>query len=397
MFNKSKINVLMVTGVYLPEINGAVLQCYQLIKNLKESINFSVLAGTNNKLNQGISYIDDVPILKVYMPKGQKIKYIIGGVKFFFALINLLRGVDIIHIHGFSKRNAITILICIIFQKKIAIKLTSNGFDDPMSIKKNSFFFWKLFKCCDAFIGISPSFLLSFKQARLSDAKYKFIPNGVDFERFSPVCQKTRNELREKYGFKESDKILLFVGHFSNDKRPMLLYEAWVNLNNENISTKLIFVGQTSNYFEVEEKVKISLKIDALERKLFEQISFVEKTFQIDEYMKIADVFVLPSIREGLPNALLEAMSCALPCVVNNLQGVTDWLIEDSVTGLLFDSSEPDVLAGKIKSILLDPKNYSRMGIKARNFIKSNFSFDLTSKLTFDLYLELDSDPNKYQ
>ena len=102
--------------------------------------------------------------------------------------------------------------------------------------------------------------------------------------------------------------------------------------------------------------------------------------------MKIADVFVMPSIREGLPNALLEAMSCAIPCVVTNLSGVTDWLIDDGKTGVLFRSDEPSDLYEKIIPYVTKQTVSKQMGEAARYSIEENFSSVSTSSQVFDLY-----------
>ena len=194
---------------------------------------------------------------------------------------------------------------------------------------------------------------------------------------------------RYKYGFDEDDKIVIFVGHFSPEKRPMLLYEAWVRLCQRKISAKIIFIGRTNNYFEVDDEIIKTIKQDAHQRGILQFIRFVEKTAHVDEYMKIADVFVLPSIREGLPNVLLEAMACAIPCVVSDIPGVTDWLIDDGETGVLFRSDDPDVLAGKIKPYLAEHGIELKMGLAARRFMESNFSCVSTSQRVLDLYKKL--------
>ena len=64
---ENKLNVLMITGVYLPEINGAVLQCSQLINNLEECVNYSVLTCTNDESMEGCDYIDGVRVQLLYL------------------------------------------------------------------------------------------------------------------------------------------------------------------------------------------------------------------------------------------------------------------------------------------------------------------------------------------
>jgi glycosyltransferase involved in cell wall biosynthesis len=382
----NELNVLMVTGVYLPEVNGAVLQCSQLINSLGKSVQYSVLTGTSDKLNNGCDHIDGVSVNRVFLCRQKKIKFFIGSVRFYICLISMLRTIDLVHIHGFSKRNAVIILICWILKKRVILKMTSYGHDDPFSIKNGSPVLWEIFKFCHAYIGISPAFLLSYQKAGLPEHKYSFIPNGVDLYKYSPVSQSEKQALREKYGFTAHDKVLIFVGHFSPEKRPMLIYRAWTKLCDQNINAKLIFIGHTRNHFEVDEGIVEAIKQDALHRGTLQRIRFVDTTPHVDEYMKIADVFILPSIREGLPNVLLEAMACALTCVVSNIPGVTDWLVDDGKTGILFHSDDPDFLARKITPFVLENVFHQKMGLEARRFIEGNFSSAATSQTVLDLY-----------
>ena len=384
---KEKIDVLMITGVYLPESNGAVLQCSQLISNLGKSIRFSVLTGTSNKVSEGSEYVEGISVTRVLIPNRPTPRYIIGALRFFIKLLGMLTKANLVHIHGFSRRNAIVIAISRIFNKKVILKMTSFGLDDPLSIKESfSTIFWQLFKCCHAYIGVSPAFAMSYQKADLPEKKYNFIPNGVDLDRYLPASKNEKMALREKYGFAEDDKVVVFVGHLSPEKRPMLLYKAWVKLREQNDNAKIIFIGHTRNYYEVDDEIIETIRQDAFRRGILPFIHFVEKTSHVDEYMKIADVFVLPSIREGLPNVLLEAMACALPCVVSDLPGVTDWLIDDGVTGVLFRSDDPDVLAGKITPYFAEHVIQQSMGVAARHFIENNFSCASTSQGVLDLY-----------
>ncbi len=378
----------MITGVYLPEINGAVRQCSQLIISLKELVKFSVLTGTNDSSMQESDNIDSVSISRFFMPKKHKLKYALSIGKFFLCLISLLRKTDIVHVHGFSKRNAAVVFVSLLLRKRVIIKMTSYGHDDPISIKNSSLVLWNIFKYCHAYIGISPAFMLSYKKSGLLDCKYNNIPNCVDLDRYSPISTSEKKVLKLKYGFSEHDKLIVFVGHFSPEKRPELLYKAWVRLRLENLYAKLIFIGHTKSHFEVDEGIAESIRQDGFQRGILSQIYFIEQTPNVDEYMKMADIFVLPSIREGLPNVLLEAMACSLPCIVRDIAGVTDWLIEDGVTGVLFRSDDHNVLADKMAPFFLTTGNNEKIGIAARYFVKSNFSCKSNSQAVFDLYMK---------
>jgi glycosyltransferase involved in cell wall biosynthesis len=383
-----KVKILMVTGVFYPELNGAVLQCMQLIKNLSGSIEVSVLSGASNKAYSKDLVTVDFSVTSVFMPKLKKIEFMFGALHFFISLLGLLRKNDLVHIHGFSKRNAIVIWFCRIFNKKVILKMTSYGHDDPLTVKKSSFIFWQLFKCCHAYIGISPAFFLSYQAAGLSEEKWNFIPNCVDLNKFSPITTAKKKKLKYKYAFSDSDSIVLFVGHFSIEKRPLLAYKIWLELKHVNPNVKLIFIGATKNLFEVDDSIVDSIKIDAINKGVLSSIHFVENTFHVDDYMKIADVFLLPSTREGLPNVLLEAMACSLPCFVTNILGVTDWIVEDNRSGFLLNSDNPADWANKIKPYVQDLGS-PKIGFEARRIVENKFSCAMTALAMNNLYKKI--------
>lgn len=387
--NKQKIKVLMITGVYYPELNGAVLQCMQLIRNISQSITFSVLAGTNIRTKVVSECVEDVLVTRIPMPKNQNLKCIFGYLRFFLCLINSLMKTDLVHIHGFSKRNAIVIAISRIFNKKVILKMTSLGQDDPLSIKKSFLSFWQVYKYCHAYIGLSPAFFRSYQAAGLPESKYNFIPNCVDHKKFMPIITVQKNKLKNEYGFSDTDRIVLFVGHFSPEKRPMLAYDTWLLLHEKNHNVKMIFIGHTKGFFEVDDEIIEVMRQDATKRGVLSSIHFVENTFHVDEYMKIADVFLLPSTREGLPNALLEAMASALPCFVTYLPEVTDWLVDDEKTGVLLHSDIPVGWADKIMPYLEEPDKQKQIGCEARRYVASNFSCTFVSSAMEDLYRKI--------
>lgn len=385
----------MITGVYYPEVNGAVLQCKQLISNMCDSIHFTVLTGTDIEKYVERDCVDGVSVTRILMPKRHKINYVIGGMRFFITLIKILNKIDLVHIHGYSKRNAIAILISLFFGKKLVIKMSSYGLDDPMSVKESSLLYWKIFKLCHAYIGLSPGFSKSYEESKLPKYKYNLIPNSVNVEIFCPASEVERKKLRDKYELSQNDKVIVYVGHFSNEKQPMLLYKAFVSLCERQPYLKIIFIGQTKNNYEIDNDTIELIRKDALYRGIFHRIYFVEKTQDVNEYMKISDVFVMPSSREGLPNVLLEAMASALPCVVRLLPGVTDWLIDDQRTGVLFNSDNPRILAEKIFPYISEPVINKTIGITARQFVQNYFSCDTTAREVFDLYKKLYSYKDK--
>jgi glycosyltransferase involved in cell wall biosynthesis len=96
----------------------------------------------------------------------------------------------------------------------------------------------------------------------------------------------------------------------------------------------------------------------------------------VAELYRAADVFVLPSRREGLPVALMEAMSCGLPCVASLLPGATDTLIVDGVSGRLVPVGDVDAFSNAIAEMLRDPVRANAMGAAARQIVLDRFASD---------------------
>jgi glycosyltransferase involved in cell wall biosynthesis len=121
---------------------------------------------------------------------------------------------------------------------------------------------------------------------------------------------------------------------------------------------------------------------DKLRGKLF-IIQFIDK---IEDFYKMADTFILPSTNEGMPNVVLEAMACGLPCLVNKVSGAEDIINGDN--GLLFDVQKPETLLGALIK-LNDASLISEIGVKARKTIINGFSLESVAEKYVNLYEEM--------
>lgn len=90
-------------------------------------------------------------------------------------------------------------------------------------------------------------------------------------------------------------------------------------------------------------------------------------------------MFALPSRREGLPNALLEAMASGAACVASRLPGVTDAMIDDGVSGRLVPPGDVDALAGALDALLGDAAKRARLGAAARKTVSARYSVAATA------------------
>ena len=101
-----------------------------------------------------------------------------------------------------------------------------------------------------------------------------------------------------------------------------------------------------------------------------------------------ADAFVMTSLWEGLPRALLEAMAAGLPCVANAVDGVTD-VIRDGVSGFLVPPKRPEETARRLLELLENPNRALEMGRRARASIGPEFDIDFMVRQQEDLYESL--------
>lgn len=151
---------------------------------------------------------------------------------------------------------------------------------------------------------------------------------GVNTSRFYPNI-KYRLETRKYHNISSDSIILLFLGRLNEDKGILDLVEAFNNiLKKSNKSLFLFLVGPD------EQNIKYEIK--KIYKKILKKIIFIKFTSQPEKYMAAADIFCMPSYREGFGLAALEASACTLPVVASKIYGLTD-AVEENKTGLFHE------------------------------------------------------------
>ena len=219
--------VLMVTGVFSPEINGAVLQCAKLMDWLVEEVDFKVLTGSSSRIFRQVSTVRGIEIIRIGAGDSGRLISVFFLILFVANFILLVPKFEIVHVHGFSIRNAFVILFARMMRKRVLLKRTSFGQDDPITIEHRSRLLSRLYRLANDFIVVSPEFLKAALAAGIDQSRIHLIPNAVNVEAFCPASVSHRTSLRAQLGFSESEKLILYVGHFSQEKRPTMVYEAW--------------------------------------------------------------------------------------------------------------------------------------------------------------------------
>lgn len=109
-------------------------------------------------------------------------------------------------------------------------------------------------------------------------------------------------------------------------------------------------------------------------------------------YYSLMDVFVHPSLRDGMPNALLEAMSCGKPVIATPVGGALD-VIEDGKNGMLVNVNDANLLAEKIQELLDDPEKRKSLGKAARESVLKGFTLEMELTANLDVYRKLGLKP----
>jgi glycosyltransferase involved in cell wall biosynthesis len=382
--------VLMVTGAYHPETSGASLQCRQLIRLLRGRAEFLVLTTTTDPALAPEDRVDDTEVSRVLVDPASAASKATAAMRLAAVFAKLRDRFDIVHLHGFSQKTMLVMAMARAFGKRIAIKLTSFGHDDALSMRQRGMTAFEFYQRADCFIGVSPQFETAHRAAGLSPDRYVSVPNGVDLARFSPPTAEERRTARRALGLDADRPVVLFVGFFSHEKRPDLLYQAWADVTARGIASSLMLVGPTrSTYYEIDSGMVDAVKEDAARRGLLDRITFVEHTHAIERCYKAADVFALPTLREGMPNVILESMASAVAPIVTYLAGVTDWIVEDGTTGLLVPPNDRSALVNALATLLPDEARRETMGRAARASVEARFSAERTADLTLVQYQTL--------
>ena len=197
---------------------------------------------------------------------------------------------------------------------------------------------------------------------KIATSKIEIIPNYIDTELFKPLLTQ-----------KEKDRII-FVGRLEEQKNLFNLIEAI-----DNLPIKLVLVGSGSlkeklKNFTKDKNAKVEFKGNIPNEKLPEELNKSE-------------VFILPSLYEGCPKTLLEAMSCGLPCIGTNVDGIKE-IIKHKENGYLCETSA-DSIRKAILEVLDDKMLQQKLSRATRRTILENFSFEKNIEKEMKIYQSL--------
>jgi glycosyltransferase involved in cell wall biosynthesis len=291
----------------------------------------------------------------------------------FFSLIRNRNKYDIVHAHSHL---FFTTNLCAFVNKLDSppLVITNHGLVSqtaPMLINKiymPTIAKWTL-ESADKIICYAIQEKEGLEKLGINSNKISIIHNGINTNLFVPNSNERKHNMQ-----------ILWVGRFVPGKGVEYLIDAFSLLIKDYPNLRLVMLGWGPER-------------DMIVKKIHQhhlQKNIIMKRFvpnqELPNIYQASDIFVLPSIEEGVPRTLLEAMACKVPVVYTNLPQVVD-TVKDA--GLAVPKEDPQALADGISKIISDKSFAQRLGENGRRNVVENYSWDDTVEKTIELYEEL--------
>jgi len=385
MGNEKDISILMVIGQFYPLVGGAEKTCQKLSRELIEKeVSVTVLTQHCDGLPE-YEEIDGIPVyrkMKRWHPYG--ISYMLTMLSF---LIKHRNEFDIIQCFGLFVFVPPVLLIKAFFGKRAVVRLLCSGhYGDFQGIKqlKIRSLITASSKRFDRIIFISNDIHKELIDNKFPPEKLHYIPNCVDTNKFRPL------EKQDGYNVKN----ICFVGRLDAQKGLEDLIKAMDGIRSKENEVRLYIVGEGNQKDALEGLCK--------RLKLKDHVIFAGVTDNVLQYYHRANIFVLPSLSEGMSSSLLEAMSCGLPVIATSVGGNTDVLgptaeaektIETNYHigeyGILVKPGDVASLKEAIITLLHDRSLSKRLGENARKCVENKFSQEKIVNEYIKLYYDI--------
>jgi glycosyltransferase involved in cell wall biosynthesis len=361
--------ILIVTESLPPIYGGADIAAYRYFKYLKEAGNPIWLIGNRNSSaikEEHIVMVRQLPMpnfLKRFGSYYLRFVYLFSQVFFF-----LIRHPRIKMIHAFNSATLIvqvSILAGRLLGRKVIIETSLKGSDDPLTILSKSggwLHQWasgkvmlrKLYSLANGYIAKSHYLRGLFNQSELASKPVYVVPYFVDTQLYYKATTHQKELLRSQLNLPSDKFIICFVGGINPRKGVDLLLKAFVALHAKHGNLFLVLVGPMAKYNQ-EFVNTIKQGIVQMGPEVARLVGQVQNSHQ---WMMASDVYVLPSLREGFPISILEALCCGLLVIGSDISEINPEQIQNEVNGLLFEAGSAPDLERQIERALTKPATW---------------------------------------
>jgi glycosyltransferase involved in cell wall biosynthesis len=233
------------------------------------------------------------------------------------------------------------------------------------------------------FQAISPAVAESWNRVvGLSTARISVIPRGIDVGAFADIDRgNARRIIRAELSLPESALILLNLGREQPQKGQRFLIEAMSRIVESVPEAILLIAGSPGLHSQI-------LRQNVSERGLETAVRFLGRRQDVPQLFGASDLFVFPSLYEGLGVSLLEAMAAGLAVITTDRPPMSE-VVDNGLNGVLVPPGDPTALAEAVLELAGDPSARQRMGEAARSVVAARFSIDSTARQVEQLYSEV--------
>ena len=251
-----------------------------------------------------------------------------------------------------------------------------------MDYRPNRVFAPYLFnRAVDGVVAISTGVADSLAAAGVDRQRVTVVHSGVDCERFRPPTSQERADARGALNISDTDFVISAVGALEQRKGHLYLIEAIGALAAPAASSKVkcFIVGQGAIHRVLQGEIAVSRSL--------ERIKLLGRVDDPREILWASDLFAMPSLKEGLGVAALEAMASGLPVIASDVGGLRE-VVEDGRSGIVVPPANARAIASAIERLADSAELRSQMGAAARARVVENYSIETMAARTLALYRE---------
>lgn len=382
---KSKIAIIQ--RAIPPEYSGAGKRALKQAQALSQFFEIDLYTFTRNHKHCDMVNIKTIGCKNYYSERGRVIRKILNlPAVIFYLLRNINTQYKLIHcIEGIG---SFLTYICVIIAKMrgipVSVGCTLDGSDDPYSLRRSLFGKHKYRLLCSVnlHICLSPRLYNKYMETGFCARSVKLIPNSVDINKFCCVTNDSRTILRRQLNIDCELTVFIMVGAVIKRKGVDEVVKALCE-HFDSSKFMLLLVGP----YDIEVTYYRSIIDYVVKNGYTNCIRFTGSISEPEMYYQVADIFILNSESEGMPNSVIEAQSCGLPVFMREIPGISDFIISHKYDGIIYNGINE--LCDELNNFLTDTKTACTLRERAMFNAESRFSETKVISRYYDAFMEV--------
>ena len=296
-----------------------------------------------------------------------------------FGIYSVLRfirnnAIRIVHSHGYKPNIFLGVIPKIDFKtvstvhgwakQTAGLKVRAYEFLDSLALRR-----------MDCVVAVSKGVRADLLRRGLIEDKIKLIYNGINFNNNGPGYEP--QEIRGKYGIPHNAPVIGTLGRLSAVKGHVFLIRAMPSILKEVKDCILVIAGDGPLKADLERLVR--------ELNLTHSVKLIGYVKDAGQFLSMIDLFVLPSLSEGLPISLLEAMASGKPVVASAVGGISEVITTDK-EGVLVSPGDPNAIARVVKNFIVNKELMNMLSQGGRKLVQDRFSSSRMTRKYISLY-----------